>query len=234
MAQKIPILILVPGILTFPYSSRNWDSRAATWSNKHGILNDRTDYYCGPISRAWHQQRRVDHVKETLQQYPEFLYERTAVVHSNGNDLIIKALADLNWPRMESLHIISGAGQADFEKNGLNYALSKGRIGKVTVYVGEKDMALRFAHSVGWMVGFGTLGLHGPKRVRQNLLDTGRVVTVKEKEYGHSTWFEPANFDGTMMNVTCDLVETSTETRRAVALVPGNPPASGTTDAPKI
>ncbi len=203
--MNTPILLTVPGIMQFPYDSRNWSPHTRTWCNQHGLKSDGADYFCGPLTRCLHQERRVERVKTILQAYPEVQYDRTLMVHSNGDDLLMKALAELNWPRVQDLHLFSGAGGSDFDALGLNSALSKGRIQNIFVYVGGRDLPMRIAKYAGWMVGFGTLGLHGPDRVWPAFKDK-RVRTIVRPDYGHSTWFTPANFDDTMLAVTQKLL----------------------------
>jgi hypothetical protein len=212
------VQIFVPGIMQFPNDSHNWDGRAQTWVNLNGeamahhhesvTVADRADYFCGPIGRAFFQQRRVDRVIHVLKPYVDKGFSISVSAHSNGTDLILKALGLMDWPRVDALHLISGACKASFDKNGLNKAIKAQRVGRVFVYVAGKDMALRLAKGwLGKLLGYGTLGLHGPKHVLPELLMSrrglfpraeARVVVRKETEFGHSTWFGEGEFDRTM------------------------------------
>ena len=101
----------------------------------------------------------------------------------------------MGWPRIEELHLISGACESDFNKNGLNEnALS---IGKLSVYVAGKDKAMKLADSFfGRLLGYGALGKVGPKNM-------SRVVNVIEKpSFGHSSWFSGENINDTMKLIT--------------------------------
>lgn len=194
------VVIFVPGILEWPYLSKDWDTRAITWCNIFDDVFDFTDaanYFCTPIGRAFHQSRRVQRVMNCAEQYYSRGIEVSFAAHSNGVDLVLKALANMNWPTTEVLHLVSGAGLADFDQNGLNDALENKQIGRVYVYVAGKDRALRLASTLmGRWLGYGTLGLKGPMNVSAGALP---LVTVEtEAEFGHSTWFEPAQFQRTM------------------------------------
>lgn len=194
------VWIFEPGIMQFPYDAKNWDGRASTWFTRHEILNDRCDYFCTPIGRAFHQQKRIARAIRTLDQYRADGRKLKIVCHSNGDAIITAALGQMNWPRIEELHIFSGAGPADFQKCGFNNALEVDRIGKLLVYIAGKDRALLLASTfLGRWLGYGTLGRSGP----QNMSTVARqkVQTITEPDYGHSTWFDPANFDKTMRRI---------------------------------
>jgi hypothetical protein len=94
-----------------------------------------------------------------------------------------------------------GACEADFEKNGLNYALRERLIGNVAVYVAGRDAALRLARN-WWagLLGYGTLGLHGAKNVAPDV--RRYVIPFTQPKYGHSDWFNDSNFDQTLSLLT--------------------------------
>jgi len=195
------IVIFIPGIDQWPNDSKLWDGRAATWFNVNAgnVDTDRMDYWCGPITRAFHQQQRIDRAKDVISTYAG-KWDITIACHSNGDDITLNALDQLNWPRVEVLHLISGACQADFDKNGLNQALADGKIGKVIVYVAGKDRALAVASTfLGRWLGYGTLGLKGPMNVRDNVASL--VQTITKPDYGHSDWFTDENFEATMRGI---------------------------------
>lgn len=201
--------MLVPGIMQWPNDSRNWDGHAQTWFNRNraNVVVDRMDYFTGPITRRWHQQKRIDRVKSAMQQYyADQIGTVNALVHSNGDAIITEALAQMDWPEINELHLVSGAGPADFEKCGFNYALKEGMIKEIFVYVAGNDRALRTAAwTLGWLrpgrwIGYGTLGLKGAQNVDPAVKD--RVSQIIEPTFGHSTWWAPANFDRMMRCVT--------------------------------
>lgn len=194
MRQRV--IIYVNGILTFPGESGNWNGRAVTWTHLHDDARaEKVEYFCGPIDRAFGQKERAQKLALTIQYYKG--WNITLVGHSNGTDVILKALDLLRWPRIEAVHLVSGACEADFDKNGLNDALEGNCIGKVCVYVGGKDRALALAHSwAGRILGYGVLGLRGPLSILPAIKD--RVGVLTWPDYGHSDCWADANFTQTM------------------------------------
>lgn len=190
------IYIYVNGIMNFPGGSKNWNGRAVTWTHINTEAKaEKIEYFCGPVGRAFGQKERAEKLAATLSFYKG--WKIILIGHSNGTDVILKALAQLEWPRVEALHLVSAACEADFYKNGLNEAMMKGLVGRVYVYLGGKDMALKAAHSIfGRLLGYGTLGLTGPKNV--SAMVKAAVTVTTWGEYGHSDCFDDKNFDGTM------------------------------------
>ncbi len=218
------ILLCVPGINTFPGDAKNWNLRAGTWVNRAapaaGCRAQSIEYFCGPLGRAFGQQRRALNLCELLTAYAG--WEIHLVAHSNGAAVTLLALELAGWPPVAALHLVSAACGADFWANGLNQALGAvrpdtaapqllekvrlrqapparrlGSVGRVLVYSGGKDRALRLAS--GWLgraLGYGVLGLHGPQNVAPEIAD--RVGVLNWPEYGHSTCWAAELFDQTM------------------------------------
>jgi len=158
------------------------------------------EYFCGPIGRAFGQTDRVSKLYRTLDQYRDG-WEITMVGHSNGCDVILDALwGGAQWAQREAaLHLVCGACESNFHRNGLNTLLSSEMIGRVSVYVAKKDVALRLARSwAGKLLGYGTLGLHGPKYVSPGVAE--KVETIEWPSYGHSDCWEDGEFSETMGN----------------------------------
>ncbi len=131
------------------------------------------------------------------------------IAHSEGTATVLSALRHLDWPDVETLHLLNGAADANFERNGLNSALCHNRIGKVFVYIADKDVAMKIEDTAIGLLMFGIswndlpLGLSGAKNVAQGLWDC-RVIQKHWKNYGHSTCFEPKRFDSTMLQIIGD------------------------------
>ena len=203
--QPLPrVYIYVHGILSNAADSRVWDHRAVTWTNKFTRhKGDNLPYICGPITRAFHQQARIDNLVLLLREYEGC--ELVLAAHSNGCAIVLKALADADYPRIRHLHLFNAACQADFQANGLNGALRRGAIGQVSVYMAGQDRALRL---VSWfrlarLLGYGTLGLVGPQNVAPEARRlTTDVKTGVWKGYGHSSCWSVYNFDDTMGLIT--------------------------------
>lgn len=196
------ILLAVSGINTLPGALKDWNVKAVTWVNVDPDDNLRAqafEYFCGPIGRAFGQWQRAQHLADMIEEYAS--QERILVGHSNGADVAVKALKLAGWPQIESLHLISAATDPDFQKNGLNAALVAGHIGKVCVYIGGQDMALRLASSwIGRLLGYGVLGLHGPRNIDPTIKD--KVRKIVWPTFGHSTCWAPENFEDTMKLLT--------------------------------
>jgi hypothetical protein len=196
---------LVNGILNFPGCSKNWNGKGVTWLHTDEAARplaaraEKIEYFCGPIDRAFGQKERAHKLFLTLNRYHD--WENTVAGHSNGADVILTMLRDYHgWPPITHLHLICAATNADFEKNGLNRWLRAGRIERVSVYVAGKDLALRLAHSfTGKLLGYGTLGLHGPTNVAEDVRERVNCVwSGPWLNYGHSGCWEAGNLPRTM------------------------------------
>lgn len=202
MSAESRIFIFVNGILNCPGSHDGWTDKAVTWINTR--TKDRAEkfeYFCGPISR---RLRIGYHANELAHLIAQYSGRRLILVgHSNGCELLCRALR-VCGVKVESLHLISGACDADFTKNGLNDLIELGMLKRVTCYVGGRDLPMRLARwtgiVLGWFgLGYGTLGYRGPVNMMRGVSHFTRIVT--REEFGHSTWFEPNNFHTLMLEV---------------------------------
>ena len=197
MIMSRSVAIFVNGILTFPGNTRDWNYRAVVWTQvKKDGHAQAVEYFCGPIGRAFGQRKRAAKIGELLLAYQG--WDITLVGHSNGCDVILTALnSALIYPTIKAVHFVSAACQADFNRNGLNDALENGNIGKVCVYRGGKDWALKVASGiVGRCLGYGVLGLTGALSVAPAVSD--RVGEILWPEFGHGDCFQPEHFEQTM------------------------------------
>ena len=200
------VFFLVNGIMNFPGCSDNWNGKGVTnimCPPQSADKAEKIEYFCSIIGRAFGQKGRANKLFKTMLFYRDASYERIAVGHSNGADVILTMMRDYrDWPDIHHLHLVCGAANANFEKNGLNHWLAEGRVKRVTVYVAGKDLALRLAHTwLGRLLHYGVLGLEGPTNVHNEFLTNGRVSTVWEDpwtEYGHSGCWEGRHFERTM------------------------------------
>jgi len=183
------IFLYVNGILTWPGESKNWTGRAVTWSHIHSAFKaEKVEYYVGPISRVFGQQKRARKLRRTLEFYNG--WDVTLVGHSNGCDVIRDTLEDMGWPLLAHLHLISAACDADFENNGFNHLKCP-----VTVWRALKDQALRLVgNPLGRLLGYGVLGLSGP-------LNAKIPVELVDRDFGHSDWFSDSETDPTMTKI---------------------------------
>jgi pimeloyl-ACP methyl ester carboxylesterase len=192
------IYILVNGILTNPEDVGSWTDRAEEWIDMHSSFKaTKMEYRAGIFTRRLYQNTRVQNLKKICKAY---LGDRIVLVgHSNGCD-IIQRMATKGTVRIHELHLIAGASDHDFRRNGYNRVLRHGAIDKIFVYVSDADKALKNAllstHLFGWLgLGYGYLGLVGPTNVDPLVKD--RVIIYKEP-MDHSQWFNKHFFEKTM------------------------------------
>jgi len=196
--------LFINGILTSPEDRHSWTDRAVTWTESHyGYLSDRYEYFSDALTRRLFQEARVRDCAARLRQYANI--DRIVVGHSNGADIACRLLCLEKEPSLElaALHLLAPAAEADFEKNGLNHALLTGRLGHVHLYCSRNDAALRLAQFTQLFsflgLGYGSLGRTGPQNVDPRIAD--RVTVTWRDDFGHSTWFAPAEFAKTMASI---------------------------------
>jgi hypothetical protein len=186
------VYIFVSGILTVPGRVENWTGKAATWVNLYtAAKGENIDYLTGV--RRQGELEHVERLTVVMDQYYANSWDIVLTGHSNGCDVILDSLVEQNWPPVKALHLISGACEADFERNGLNDA----PIPWISVWVAGQDRALALADTrAGRWLGYGTLGLEGPRNAAVP------VTHVNEPDYDHGDWFLPENFTRTMEIIT--------------------------------
>lgn len=204
------VFIFVNGILANPGAHDGWTDRAVTWVHLHTHHRaEKFEYHARALTRRLRQGFHAAALRALVRSYRDRIVH--LVGHSNGCDIILRAIAAPGLPRIASLHLIAGACEADFRINGLNDALLDAKVGQVYAYVAGHDSAMKWARVsrllFGWAgLGYGTLGLTGPLNVDSALQDEARshpaVVLVRENSYGHSSWFDGANFERTLRRVT--------------------------------
>jgi pimeloyl-ACP methyl ester carboxylesterase len=194
--MKRRVYIFVNGIMCRPGDANGWNGRAVTWLHLNsGDRAEKLEYFCSPIGRAFFQKNRAEKLAQLIERYAG--WEIVLVGHSNGTDLILEALALMDWPRIEAVHLVSGACEEDFALNGLNEALEKDRIGRLFVWMSGRDSALHVAKCrLGKFLGYGVLGLVGPKNV--SLAAMQKLAIHRWPALDHSDCFKPYNFDTTM------------------------------------
>lgn len=202
MSQRI--YIFANGILNFPRSSHGWTDRAVIWCEQRGLLAGKFEYFCPALTRriwqGWNTEKLVDKLAEHRDR------PITLVAHSNGCELVCRAMRRAIVEGVR-IHFLSPATDASFDRNGLNQAMSDGRVESAAIHWGGRDRAMWFAwlslKAFGWLgLGYGTLGLTGPKNVSPE--HSQRVLSHCEPSFGHSSWFAALWFEQTMRAVTYD------------------------------
>lgn len=187
------VYIFVNGILTWPGNSRNWNSRAVTFTHLETLNQaEKFEYVVGPVSRVFGQKKRAKKLIDYLD-----AYEGRPIVlagHSNGCDVICDALKQRPSIRIKALHLISAACDPDFGKNGINEIDAA----EVVVWIAGKDKALTLANlRISRLLGYGVLGKTGPIKARPGL----NCQIITRQDYGHSDWFTDTNFRHTLSRI---------------------------------
>lgn len=199
------LYICVNGICNSPGSANGWTDRFCDWIHANTDFRaDKFEYFAGPLTRRILQGKRAKELAKRIAVLSKG-NDVYLVGHSNGCDLICRALKALMAAKVEQIHLIAPATDADFRKNGMNMALLTKAVQKVFVYVANKDGAMKFAGATGkflkfFGLGYDTLGLTGEKNVDNAVMD--RVESVHYAEFHHSTFFEDQNFDSLMYSIT--------------------------------
>ena len=200
---KQTIIVFVNGILVIPGQVVGWTERACEWVNsKTEFKADRYEYFADALFHAIKEPKRVEDLFSVMDKY--ITMQPVLVGHSNGCDIICKLLKN-NDVAVKSIHLIAGACERDFDKNGLNDAVKLGKVDSINIYGSNFDKALIKAKSTGWFMrlfgaAYGTLGLEGPVNMSQG--SAAITKTIWKDGYDHSTWFWPENFDTTMRGIT--------------------------------
>ena len=201
------VYFFVNGIATWPGCAKNWNKRAAVWLTLekpacHGLLDE---YFTTALTVWIHERERAEAFAALLDQF--YGWRIIVVAHSNGCHVTLDALRIAHSVPVHALHLVAGAVNGNFERNGLNWMLEKGQVQDVRVYRGGKDYAMRLCSTLAGRALFGIypadrpLGLTGPVNVNPALAH--RVLDYIQSDYGHSTWWHPKKFDQTMKLFRC-------------------------------
>lgn len=192
------IYLFVNGIATWPGNYANWNKRAVTFT--HTRTENRAEafeYFTTPLTRPFKEDQRTKHFAHAIHEYSRRGWDIVCVGHSNGCDVILDGLRSAGWPKVEAVHLVCGACEADFEVNGVNWMLRIHEAAKVFVYNAQADWALPLAHTLpGQILGYGSLGLNGALHIAEDVKD--RVGQMWWKTFGHSTCWLPHYFNSTM------------------------------------
>lgn len=192
--------LYIPGILTFPGDASNWSGRAVTFT--HALTGgervaEKVEYFTTALLRPFGQQSRANKLARTWGFYNSKWWDVRLVGHSNGCDVICDVIRANPHFRASQIHLVCGACSADLESNGINETLRSSRVQEAFIYVAGRDKALRLAQTpIGQFLGYGTLGLKGPKNIDPQV--ARRVQVIEWPEYGHSDCWSDANFPATM------------------------------------
>ncbi|MFZ2950935.1 MAG: hypothetical protein WA003_15785 [Desulfuromonadaceae bacterium] len=195
MAEK-HVFIFICGVGNHPGEAKNWTGKAVTHCHTElETFAEKIEYYVNPLLRPMGEQERAEKTVKTIQRYLAKGFTVSIGTHSNGADVALDALALMGWPRIKELHMIAPACKANWNENGLNVGWVS--FERIVVYIAGQDAALEAADTfLGRALGYGTLGQGGP------IEPSGNIQVVIEPDFGHSTWFDAANFGQTMRRIT--------------------------------
>lgn len=202
------VFVFINGILTRPGNAFAWTDLAERWFTTRapaGVRAVKFEYFSPALLRRLRlQQHACDlaRVIGDLQTWPERgpapQIRLHLVGHSNGCELIARAV-QLSSARLHTIHLLAGAVERDFARNGLGDRLQRGQIGACFCYCSGADAVLKYLARPSQIfsrlgLGYGDLGARGPAGVRPGM----RVETHWEAGYSHSDWFAEDRFDKTM------------------------------------
>ena len=207
MNEPKTIFLIERGILGYGSiwgAWKNWPNQSIVWLHQNTPFKAQTLlYFTGIIGRLFRKYRARQFAK-LIAAYKGWKIH--IISHSEGTATVLAALRYLDWPDVETLHLLNGAADANFERNGLNWALKRNRIGKVFVYIADRDNAMRIEDTIIGLLMFGIrwndlpLGLSGARNVTKGFWDT-RVIQKHWETYGHSDCWLPRHFDSTMLQI---------------------------------
>lgn len=196
------VYFFINGIATYPGDAKNWNKRAAVWlalnnCQAHGLL----DEYFTTAATVWiHAHERAKVFAGLLNQFRG--WDIRVVAHSNGCNVALDAMRIAHSIRVSELHLVAGACNGNFHENGLNWMLKKEQVGRVRIYRGGRDWAMRLCCMIAGHFLFGIslrdkpLGLAGATNVAP--AQANKVEDFYEPTFGHSTWWAGRQFDQTM------------------------------------
>ncbi len=171
-------VMLVPGIFSIPSNENDWTDIGERWvDSQTSFCARKFEYFTGPIIRFFYLDRLARGLADEV---AASCVPVRIVAHSNGAEVVSRAVRKY-WMRCDKLVLVAPACETDFNRNGFNEALLKGRIGSIKIYASRHDSALGFWARLSRIgrplgMGFGTLGADGPKRV--DLAAESKIETV--------------------------------------------------------
>jgi len=199
--------ILLPGIKTQTDDNNNWAPAMASAINiTHDCAKaDEFRYHASAIFHRWGMQERVGYVIDLAYRYWSAGYKPILVAHSDGCEIVRQVI--IAGPSIiRAAHLIAGACEADFAKNGLNDALRIGKVAEIYCYVSKGDkvidgVARNSVRFFSWLgIAYGTLGFDGPENVAPD--QAGKVHLIERRSLKHGDWFVGAHWQTTFNSIT--------------------------------
>lgn len=212
--MKKRVYIYVPGLLCWPGNSEGWTDRAVTWTHVNTPYRaEKFEYWSGVIFRRLHQQQRAEKLVKMISFYCEDDWDVVLVGHSNGGDVITRALKILyaaapvgHGREISEVHYYAPAVCPQEGIPLLREMLRTGQIYKLMLHIGGQDRAMKLAQRTGkalkrFGLGYGALGGMPTDLIAMHL-GTLRYKAVHWPTYGHSDWFRRGkHFEDTMRGI---------------------------------
>jgi len=216
MFQPKTIFLVAPGINNWGSifgDFRDWPTLFSLWINRNlpGARSHAFFYFTTFLTVGLMENHRARSFGRLIKAYTSSGFRVHGVGHSNGTRVWLSGLRYAGWPKIETLHLLNGACDADCGRNGLVSALTSMRIKKVFTYIGGRDNAMKIEDTLLGRRLFGLrgdppLGLGGPTHVPDWMKGT-RVIEVCDEpwgNYGHSDALLKKNFDATMRQIVAN------------------------------
>jgi pimeloyl-ACP methyl ester carboxylesterase len=206
MSDKV--FLLVPGINTFSSQWGDWPNKGCAYINQYTPFKAQPMLYTATaISGYVRHSELAKNFGDMLSSYIDAETPIEIIAHSNGTRIVLETLANLKWPRIEALNLVCAAADGNMERNGANQALRDNKLGAFRVFIAGEDSALRFEDMFLNRLLFGVrlkdqpLGLSGPQDPDSEMLKNGRISERWWPTFGHSTCWQPKNFQSTMHEI---------------------------------
>lgn len=184
---------------------KQWPNLSVAWWHNNTPHKAQTlTYFIGPILAGLTRRWRAKQFCKLLAQYEG--WRIILVAHSEGTATGLLALKLAHYPPVEEIHLVCGACNADYGRNGLNHAVALNRAKKIFIYIAGKDKAMKLEDTYlgslcfGLQCGGTPMGLRGPENMTP---EAARRTTIRKwPTFGHSDCFTPFHFDDTMLEIT--------------------------------
>lgn len=183
--------IFVPGINSWPGAPDGWTDRAVTWiHSRTEHCAEKFEYLAGALTRRLLMDRRANALSKLVDHYPEDSHIVALVGHSNGCEIIRRAILRAQRP-VNQVYLFAPAVSAQARTHKLHQMLADGRIGFLTIFLAGRDSVLtrRF------------LGGRPPEYVRGQFETEHHTTIHSDPRHGHSTYWAPAHFEDTMRRI---------------------------------
>jgi len=206
------IYIFVNGILCNPGNADHWTDRAVTWIHTNTPYRaEKFEYWSNVTTRLLGQERRARTLAKMLSFYPSRDWEVVLVGHSNGCDVVARALRIIHWEektgqQFEQVHLYAPAIVPSAGIPILTDIIGAGALFKLLIHIGGLDKLLIYQERFGRFlkrlrIPYGAIGGMNPDKLAF-LFGVTRARVVSHPAKGHSTYFDRGRpFEETMKEI---------------------------------